>query len=178
MELRERIAALRPFPEEHLDDGFAEVRDRVHAEVVAELGPQLAAADVEPAELRARVRAQVRARLAVERGLSAGDRDRLVDEITDDTLGHRADREAAGRRLDLRDHGQRRARRSGSSAAAASSGPACTSATRRICGASSRRSPARWAGVSTSPRRCSTRGSPTAAASTRCSRRCRSPARC
>jgi pilus assembly protein CpaF len=88
MELRERIAAVRPFPEESLDDAFVEVRDRVHAELIAALGPQLADADVEPALLRERVRAQVRARLAAERGLSAGDRDHLVDEITDDTLGH------------------------------------------------------------------------------------------
>jgi pilus assembly protein CpaF len=88
MELRERIAAVRPFPEESLDDVFVEVRDRVHGELIAALGPQLANADVEPAVLRERVRSQVRARLAAERGLSAGDRDRLVDEITDDTLGH------------------------------------------------------------------------------------------
>ena len=38
--------------------------------------------------LRERVRAQARARLANERGLSAADREQLVDEITDDTLGH------------------------------------------------------------------------------------------
>jgi pilus assembly protein CpaF len=88
MELRERIAAVRPFPEETPDHAFVEVRDRVHAELIAALGPQLADADVEPALLRERVRAQVRARLAAERGLSAGDRDRLVDEVTDDTLGH------------------------------------------------------------------------------------------
>ena len=88
MELRERIAAVRPFPEERLDDAFVEVRDRIHAELIAALGPQLANADVEPAVLSERVRAQVRARLAAERGLSAGDRERLVDEIADDTLGH------------------------------------------------------------------------------------------
>jgi pilus assembly protein CpaF len=88
MELRERIAAVRPFPTESLGDDFSEVRDRIHAEVVAELGPQLAGAELEPDELRARVRAQAQARLAGERGLAAGDRDRLVDEITDDTLGH------------------------------------------------------------------------------------------
>jgi pilus assembly protein CpaF len=88
MELRERIAAVRPYPEKGLDDAFVEMRDRVHAELVADLGPQLANADIEPAALRARVRAQVRAHLAAERGLSADDRDRLVDEITDDTLGH------------------------------------------------------------------------------------------
>jgi len=88
MELRERIAAVRPFPEEDLGDAFVEVRDRVHGELIAALGPQLVNADVEPAVLRERVRGQVRARLAAEQGLSAGDRDRLVDEITDDTLGH------------------------------------------------------------------------------------------
>jgi pilus assembly protein CpaF len=88
MELRERIAAVRPVPEERMDDAFAEVRDRIHAELISVLGPQLANADVEPATLRERVRAQARARLASERGLSAADRDRLVDEITDDTVGH------------------------------------------------------------------------------------------
>jgi pilus assembly protein CpaF len=88
MELRERIAAVRPFPEERLDDTFVEVRDRIHGELIAVLGPQLANADVEPAVLHERVRAQARARLAAERGLSAADRERLVDEITDDTVGH------------------------------------------------------------------------------------------
>src|ERR1700757_76493 len=88
MELRERIAAVRPFPEERLDDAFVEVRNRIHGELIAVLGPQLANADVEPEVLRERVRAQARARIAAERGLSAADRDRLVDEITDDTVGH------------------------------------------------------------------------------------------
>src|SRR5947199_3723197 len=88
MELRERIAAVRPFPEESLDDAFVEMRDRVHGEVIAALGPQLAHTDVEPAVLRERVRAQARARLGAERGLAAADRERLVEEITDDTLGH------------------------------------------------------------------------------------------
>src|SRR3954447_9896067 len=88
MELRERIAAVRPVAVEVVDDAFAEVRDRIHHELIADLGPQLANADVEPAALRERVRSQARARLTAERGLSAGDRDLLVDEITDDTLGH------------------------------------------------------------------------------------------
>ena len=88
MDLRERIAAVRPFPEENLDDAFVEVRDRIHGELIADLGPQLANTDVDPAVLRERVRAQVRARLAAERGLSAEDRDRLLEEITDDTVGH------------------------------------------------------------------------------------------
>jgi pilus assembly protein CpaF len=88
MELRERIAAVRPVPEQVADDTFAEVRDRVHTELIAELGPQLANAELEPAVLRERVRARARAHLEGERGLAAADRERLVDEITDDTLGH------------------------------------------------------------------------------------------
>ena len=88
MELRERIAAVRPVADEPLDDAFVEVRDRIHGELIDDLGPQLASSDVEPSVLRERVRAQARARLANERGLSAADREQLVDEITDDTLGH------------------------------------------------------------------------------------------
>jgi pilus assembly protein CpaF len=88
MELRERIAAVRPVAVEVVDDAFAEVRDRIHTDLIADLGPQLANAEIEPAALRERVRAQARARLEAERGLAAADRERLADEITDDTLGH------------------------------------------------------------------------------------------
>jgi pilus assembly protein CpaF len=88
MELRERIAAVRPVPDEAVTDIFAEVKDRIHGALIADLGPQLANAEVDQDGLRERVRAEVRARLAGERGISVADRDRLVDEITDDTLGH------------------------------------------------------------------------------------------
>src|SRR5512132_1170301 len=89
MELRERIAAVRPDVADVADtDAFAEVRDRIHTELIADLGPQLANAEIEPAVLRERVRAQARARLEAERGLAAADRERLAEEITDDTLGH------------------------------------------------------------------------------------------
>ena len=69
MELRERIAAVRPVADDPLDDAFVEVRDRIHGELIDDLGPQLASSDVEPSVLRERVRAQARARLANERGL-------------------------------------------------------------------------------------------------------------
>src|SRR4051794_20772312 len=88
MELRERIAAVRPAAVEIVEDAFAEVRDRIHSDLIADLGPQLANAEIEPEALRERVRTQARARLEAERGLAAADRDRLADEITDDTLGH------------------------------------------------------------------------------------------
>jgi pilus assembly protein CpaF len=88
MELRERIAAVRPDQQQVVDDEFSEVRDRVHSALIADLGPQLANTELEPLVLRERVRAQARARLAEERGLSSADRERLVEEIADDTLGH------------------------------------------------------------------------------------------
>jgi pilus assembly protein CpaF len=88
MELRERIAAVRPVPDPQPDDGFGEIRDRVHAALIADLGPQLVATEIDQRLLRERVRAQARSRLAEERGLAVADRERLVDDITDDALGH------------------------------------------------------------------------------------------
>jgi pilus assembly protein CpaF len=88
MELRERIAAVGSVPEENAPDVLSEVKDRIHSALITELGPQLANADLNPDNLRERVRNEVRSRLASERGLALADRDRLVEEITDDTLGH------------------------------------------------------------------------------------------
>ncbi|MDP9347030.1 MAG: CpaF family protein [Actinomycetota bacterium] len=87
MDLRDRIAATQGAgPEER--DAFTEIKDRVHGALVAELGPQLLAVDLDGQLLRERVRADVRARLTQERSVALADRERLVDEITDDTLGH------------------------------------------------------------------------------------------
>jgi pilus assembly protein CpaF len=88
MELRERIAAARPLPAEDVYDAFADVKDRIHASVIADLGPQLANTELDQEVLRQRVRSEVVSRMRGERGIAAADRDRLVDEITDDTLGH------------------------------------------------------------------------------------------
>ena len=65
-----------------------------------------------------------------------------------------------------------------SSATACSNRRRCGSRTRSTCCGSSRRSSRRSAGASMNPRRWSTRAWPTAAASTRSSRRWRSTARC
>jgi pilus assembly protein CpaF len=88
MELRQRIAAVRDTEPEPERDAFAEVKDRIHAALIAQLGPVLANTDLDVSTLRERVRSDIRARLAQERGIALADRDRLVDEITDDTLGH------------------------------------------------------------------------------------------
>jgi pilus assembly protein CpaF len=87
MELRDRIAAAGNSVSEERDS-FTELKNRIHTELVSELGPRLYNADVESGDLRERVRSDIRTRLTQERGLSLPDIERLVDEITDDTLGH------------------------------------------------------------------------------------------
>jgi pilus assembly protein CpaF len=69
-------------------DAFAELKDRVHLAVISELGPQLYNATVDDDDLRRIVTADIRTRLGQERAIALADRDRLVQEIADDTLGH------------------------------------------------------------------------------------------
>jgi len=69
-------------------DAFSDLKNRVHQAVIAELGPQLYQQDLEPAALHTRVVTAIRADLDTEPGLSRDDRERLVGEIADDTLGH------------------------------------------------------------------------------------------
>jgi pilus assembly protein CpaF len=87
MELRDRLAAQKGEREE-IRDAFAEVRERVHSALVRELGPQLFEGELADAALRERVKADIRVRLAAEQGLSLGDRERLIGEITDEILGN------------------------------------------------------------------------------------------
>jgi pilus assembly protein CpaF len=87
MELRERLAGSRTDMIEE-QDAFTELKDRIHLAVISELGPQLYNASVDDAALSRLVVNDIRARLTQERGLSLADRDRLVQEIADDTLGH------------------------------------------------------------------------------------------
>jgi pilus assembly protein CpaF len=88
MELRERLLGPRPEGSEQRFDAFAEVKDRVHLAVISELGPRLYNSSIHDDELRSIVVADIRTRLGQERGLALADRDRLVQEIADDTLGH------------------------------------------------------------------------------------------
>jgi pilus assembly protein CpaF len=87
MELRERIMGGRDGAELP-PDTFAELKDRVHLAVISELGPQLYAATLDEDQLRRVVVTDIRTRLAQERGIAIADRDRLTQEIADDTLGH------------------------------------------------------------------------------------------
>ena len=57
--------------------------------MIGELGPQLFAADVDPAALRDRVLTDIRAPpRQQEAGIAREDRERLAEEIADDILGH------------------------------------------------------------------------------------------
>jgi pilus assembly protein CpaF len=89
MQLHERLNSQRQAPVVVQEaDGFAEVKNRIHMAVIGELGPQFMNSDVNPAALRARVLTDIRERLGHETGIARDDRERLVEEIADDTLGH------------------------------------------------------------------------------------------
>ena len=156
------------------DDPFAEVKNRVHLAVIGELGPQLFNSDVEPVALRERVLADIRvaararARPRARRPRAAGRRDRRrhrsatarssgcspTTRVTEIMVNGPYDIWVERQRPALRDD-------------------RAASPTSRTCAASSTRWSRRSGGASTSPRRWSTRACPTAAASTRSSRRCR-----
>jgi pilus assembly protein CpaF len=88
MELHERLASARPESVPREPDPFAQLKNRIHHDVIAELGPQLFDAGTEQPELRTLVAAELRARLAQEPGVSHEDRDRLAVAIADDILGY------------------------------------------------------------------------------------------
>ena len=89
MELHERLSTLgRPLTATQGPDPFAELKNRVHLAVIAELGPQLFNAAADPVATRERVTKEIQTHLAPESGLSRDDRDRVAAELTDDILGH------------------------------------------------------------------------------------------
>jgi pilus assembly protein CpaF len=95
MELRERLAggntpttAVEHQPAPVVDSSFVELKDRIHMAVISELGPRLYNEALSQAALRDVVLADVRQRLSQERGMSTADRERLTQEIANDTLGH------------------------------------------------------------------------------------------
>jgi pilus assembly protein CpaF len=88
MDLEERIRGKGPEEPRGPVDPFADVKNRLHLAVIGELGPQLFNATTNPVAMRERVLVEVRTLLDRETGLARADRERLVDEIADDILGH------------------------------------------------------------------------------------------
>jgi pilus assembly protein CpaF len=85
LDLQQRLGAARS---SGASDNFDEVKNRIHLAVIGELGPQLFAADADPAAVKARVATDIRGRLQQETGIAREDRERLAEEISDDILGH------------------------------------------------------------------------------------------
>jgi pilus assembly protein CpaF len=89
MELHERLSSSPAWElTQSLRDPFADVKNRIHLGLIEDLGRQIFAADIDREALNARVSEEVRARLDREAGISREDRDRIVDELNDDILGH------------------------------------------------------------------------------------------
>jgi pilus assembly protein CpaF len=88
MELHERLSTARPAPPVVGKDPFSEIKNRIHLQVIGDLGPQLFNVSMDPLALRERVTGDIRTHLGGEAGISRDDRERLVTEIADDILGH------------------------------------------------------------------------------------------
>jgi pilus assembly protein CpaF len=90
MQLHERLAeksSLRPRPVGYVDP-FAELKNSIHQALIADFGQQLFADGAEPEDMRDQVETEVRRLLDLEAGIARSDRERLVEEITHDTVGH------------------------------------------------------------------------------------------
>ena len=88
MELHERLSTSRPIAPASGRDPFAELKNRIHPAIIADLGPQLFNVTMDPVALRERVTNDIRNHLAHEPGVSRDDRERIMAEIADDILGH------------------------------------------------------------------------------------------
>src|SRR5947209_6659168 len=87
MELHERLSV----PESPADQfalPFSEMKNRIHFSLIEELGRALFSSELDREMLRDRVRHEVQRRLDLESGISREDRERVVNELTDDILGH------------------------------------------------------------------------------------------
>ena len=87
MELHERLSAKASPGGVDARDPFADVKNRIHLEIVSELGPRLF--DVADSEsIRATVNVEIASRLQQEASLARDDRERLASEIADDIFGY------------------------------------------------------------------------------------------
>jgi pilus assembly protein CpaF len=88
MELHERLSQGVAVGPEPTSQPFSDLKNRVHFALIEELGRQLFNTELDQGDLRGRVRQEVGDRVSREPGISREDRERLVDELTDDILGH------------------------------------------------------------------------------------------
>ncbi len=89
MQLHERLSHSA---EEERQDRFAvpfsELKNRIHQDLIQDLGRQLFNTEMDQATLRVRVQEELNERLSQEPGVSREDRERIALELTADILGH------------------------------------------------------------------------------------------
>jgi pilus assembly protein CpaF len=89
MQLHERLASSEANEvAQRFHDPFATLKNRIHLGVIEDLGRQIFGEEIEQDALRLKVVEEIRGRLSQEPGISRGDRERLVEELTDDIMGH------------------------------------------------------------------------------------------
>jgi pilus assembly protein CpaF len=89
MQLHERLASSEANEvAQRFHDPFATLKNRIHLGVIEDLGRQIFGEEIEQDALRLKVVEEIRGRLSLEPGISRGDRERLVEELTDDIMGH------------------------------------------------------------------------------------------
>jgi pilus assembly protein CpaF len=88
MELHERISQPVDESRDPDVDPFAEVKNRVHLDLIEDLGRQIFNTQIDQATLRARISTEIATRLDQETGISREDRQQLAIALTDDILGH------------------------------------------------------------------------------------------
>jgi pilus assembly protein CpaF len=67
---------------------FSELKNRIHQDLIQDLGRQLFNTEMDQATLRMRVQEELNERLSHEPGVSREDRERIALELTADILGH------------------------------------------------------------------------------------------
>ncbi|MGH2859849.1 MAG: CpaF family protein [Solirubrobacteraceae bacterium] len=67
---------------------FSEIKNRIHMDLIEDLGRQLFNTNLDEATLRQRVNEELHDRLAKEPGIAREDRERIAQELTADIVGH------------------------------------------------------------------------------------------
>jgi pilus assembly protein CpaF len=88
MQLHERLSRGADERPDRFAVPFEDTKNRIHLELIEDLGRQLFNTEIDPLTLRVRVKEELQERLAHESGISGEDRERIAEELTADILGH------------------------------------------------------------------------------------------
>jgi len=88
MELYERLSQKAEVRPDRFAIPFEDIKNRIHLQLIEDLGRQLFNTEIDPLTLRVRVKEELHERLQQESGISGEDRERIAEELTADILGH------------------------------------------------------------------------------------------